>query len=243
MGISYNPRIITDGLVLCLDAANARSYPGTGTTWYDKVGGNNGTLTNGPTFDAGNGGSIVFDGSNDYTSLGLNLQNLLLATQQYSFVLWVYPTSDPADSGLVANYYGNAINSERNGFGVRRFTGGKIRNILSDSGGGNYMYADTASGSCPINTWSHVTATWGGEFTPSSFKIYINGQESQATSGSVGTVNSFNYSNLECTIGRVRFLSSYQYFGGNISNVSIYNRALTSEEVRQNFEATKGRYE
>jgi hypothetical protein len=242
MGCSSGPDIIEDGLVLCLDAASKRSYPGTGTTWTDLKGANNGTLTNGPTFDAGNGGSIVFDGGNDYTSLGLNLQNLLLATQQYSFVLWVYPTSNPTDSGIVANYHGNAVNSERHGFGIRRYGGGKIRNILSDSGGGNYIYADTASGSCPTGIWSHVTATWGGEFTASSFKIYINGQESQATSGVSGTVNSFNYSNLECTIGRVRFLSSYHYFGGNISNLSIYNRALTADEVRQNYLSTKERF-
>ena len=61
MGVTYNPKIATDGLVLCLDAANRRSYPGTGTTWSDLAESNNGTLTNGPTFDAGNGGSIVFD--------------------------------------------------------------------------------------------------------------------------------------------------------------------------------------
>ena len=63
----YGPRIVSNGLVLCLDAANKRSYPGTGTTWTDLSGNsNNGTLTNGPTFSAGNMGSILFDGTNDY---------------------------------------------------------------------------------------------------------------------------------------------------------------------------------
>ena len=67
MAFSYSPKIVTDGLVLYLDAENTRSYPGTGTTWSDlSRDGNNGTLTNGPTVDSGNGGSIVFDGSNDY---------------------------------------------------------------------------------------------------------------------------------------------------------------------------------
>ena len=65
MGVTYNNRIVTDGLVLCLDAASKRSYPGTGTVWTDLKGGNNGTLTNGPTFSSDNGGSIVFDASND----------------------------------------------------------------------------------------------------------------------------------------------------------------------------------
>ena len=67
MALAHSPRIITDGLVLCLDAGNTKSYPGSGTTWTDLSGnGNNGTLTNGPTYSSDNGGSIVFDGSNDY---------------------------------------------------------------------------------------------------------------------------------------------------------------------------------
>jgi hypothetical protein len=59
MGLGHSPRIVTDGLVLCLDAANARSYPGTGTTWTDRSGnGNDGTLINGPTFSDENGGVL-----------------------------------------------------------------------------------------------------------------------------------------------------------------------------------------
>ncbi len=71
MGISYNPRIVTDGLVLALDAANPKSYPGSGTTWTDlSGGGNTGTLTNGPTYSSSNSGSIVFDGGDDYVNCG-----------------------------------------------------------------------------------------------------------------------------------------------------------------------------
>jgi hypothetical protein len=67
MGISYNPRTITDGLVLCLDAGNSKSYPGSGTTWTDLSGrGNNGTLVNGVGYNSGNLGSLVFDGVDDY---------------------------------------------------------------------------------------------------------------------------------------------------------------------------------
>ena len=71
MGIQYNPSIITNGLVLALDAANTKSYPGSGTAWTDISGrGNTGTLTNGPTYSSANGGSIVFDGTNDYVNCG-----------------------------------------------------------------------------------------------------------------------------------------------------------------------------
>ena len=67
MGLSHSPQISLNGLVLCLDAANSKSYPGSGTTWTDlSGGGNNGTLTNGPTYSSGNLGSLVFDGTNDY---------------------------------------------------------------------------------------------------------------------------------------------------------------------------------
>ena len=68
------PNIVEDGLVLALDAGNTKSYPGSGTTWTDLSGkGNNGTLTNGPTFDSGNGGAIFFDGGNDYVTTGNTL--------------------------------------------------------------------------------------------------------------------------------------------------------------------------
>ena len=69
MSTKYSPKIVTDGLVLCLDAANSKSYPGSGTSWNDLSRNNNtGTLTNGPTYTSSFGGSSVFDGTNDYVS-------------------------------------------------------------------------------------------------------------------------------------------------------------------------------
>jgi len=90
----YGPKIVTSGLVLCLDAANKRSYPGTGTTWTDLSGNsNNGTLINGPTFNAGNQGGIVFDGTNDYISIGS--QNIVgTGTSPFSVELCIYNTKN-----------------------------------------------------------------------------------------------------------------------------------------------------
>ena len=70
MAFFHSPNIVTEGLVFCYDAGDQISYPGTGTTWTDIVGSSNGTLTNGPTFDTGNGGSLKFDGANDYVDTG-----------------------------------------------------------------------------------------------------------------------------------------------------------------------------
>jgi len=93
------PNISTSGLVLALDAANTKSYPGSGTTWTDMSGNNNnGTLTNGPTFNSANGGSIVFDGSNDFVTLG-NQSVLGFTNGIFSVEAWVYiPNSWTAGS-------------------------------------------------------------------------------------------------------------------------------------------------
>ena len=69
MSNNYGPKIVTDGLVLCLDAADQNSYPGSGNTWYDLSGnGNNGTLVNGVGYNSGNLGSLVFGGVDDYVN-------------------------------------------------------------------------------------------------------------------------------------------------------------------------------
>ena len=89
MGLSHSPRIVTDGLVFCVDAGDKMSYPGAGTTWTDlSKNRNNGTLINGPTFDSANGGSISLDGSNDYISVGSFNED---SSQDLSVMVWVYP--------------------------------------------------------------------------------------------------------------------------------------------------------
>ena len=75
MSTRYNARIVSDKLMLHLDAANPKSYIGSGTSWVDISGkGNNGTLTNGPTFSSDNLGSFVFDGTNDHVALNSSFQ-------------------------------------------------------------------------------------------------------------------------------------------------------------------------
>ena len=89
----YGPKIVTNGLVLALDAADKNSYSGTGTTWKDLSGNaNNGTLTNGPTFSQANGGSIVFDGTDDYVTTSF----ATTSGQAVSYCGWVYSTESTA---------------------------------------------------------------------------------------------------------------------------------------------------
>jgi hypothetical protein len=99
--ISYYGNIVKDGLILDLDAAKRDSYPGTGTTWNDISGNqNNGTLVNGPTFNSGNGGSIVFDGVNDYANLS-DPMSLRLETFNFTLSLWFLTVNTSSDGALI----------------------------------------------------------------------------------------------------------------------------------------------
>jgi hypothetical protein len=109
MGFYRGANVVTSGLVLALDAANTKSYPGSGTTWSDLSGnGNTGTLTNGPTFNSANGGSIAFDGIDDYTNLGLVTQ--LTNITNVSVNAWVYPVTS-STTVYVSRYFNTTLNN------------------------------------------------------------------------------------------------------------------------------------
>ena len=111
MALSHSPKIVTDGLVLCLDAGDGKSYSGSGTTWYDRSGnGNNGILVNGPTFDSNNRGAIVFDGVNDHVSIP-NSSSLQLSNNQ-SFTISYFVNLNRIDGAFMApvmkNWFGTS---------------------------------------------------------------------------------------------------------------------------------------
>jgi len=116
MAVGYNPRIVTDGLVLALDAGNTKSYPGSGTTWTDLSGnGNTGTLTNGPTFDSANGGSIVFDGTNDYVQVTGSI-----TVTSATFITWIKRDGNQTSwSGLIHSRNGNVVGLHFNNGGKK----------------------------------------------------------------------------------------------------------------------------
>ena len=220
MAYANGPKIVTDGLVLCLDAANSKSYPGTGTAWNDLSGnGNNGTLINGVGYNSNNGGSLVFDGVNDYADIS-NVLSLISALNYHSFSFW-FNASDlstdkiPFSSGLGGNYY---IQLRSSVFYVQ--IGSFFR---------------TYSFSTSINTWYNVSFVKSG--TNDAGNLYINSSLKSSYTGSIGNTPS-GLSGL--ILGRY-FTNAY-HFTGKISQVSIYNRALNPQEIQQNYNALKGRY-
>lgn len=225
MSFHYSPRIVQDGLVLYLDAANTKSYPTTGTTWTDlSRSGNNGTLTNGPTFNSGNGGSIVFDGVNDFTSVFSNT-NIPIGNQTYTISVWFNSTtfSSPSRGGFVG--WGNYGTQHQ----VTAFR-------LDGNGFLHYWWSnDQSSGALnmSVNRWYNAVALFNGTVR----QIWLNG--TLLVSSNASSHNVPYSTNL--TIGRTLNVSN-EYFSGRIGNVLIYNKGLTATEVLQNYNATKSRF-
>lgn len=230
MGISYNPSIVTDGLVLCLDAANRRSYPGAGTTWTDLSGnGNNGTLTNGPTFSAANGGNVVFDGSDDYVDCG---NNSSLSLNGMTISAWIKAQS------ATSNYRFIVGDESLNGapWNYRLYIKVSDGLLVYDMYNGSTIGSLTSTIAVNDNKWHYVCGT--RTVVNGAINLYIDAQLNKS-----GT-DSSNRSTLgnKVWVGRSPYSNGSYPFLGNISMAQIYNRALSPQEIRQNYNATKGRY-
>lgn len=220
----YGPRTITNGLILALDAADKNSYIGSGTSWYDISGyGNNGTLTNGPTFNTGNGGSIVFDGIDDYVSVpsNSNFNN----GNNITVEAWVLCTnwSSYTHPMIVAK----GINVEwilwkSNDVGAVGKLGWRA-NVT--------VYSTTT---LPNNTWCQCVGSIGSAGT----KVYLNGVL-EATN----LTTTFVSGNINVTLATGLVSGSpSNMLGANIAITRIYNVQLTDSQILQNYNATKTRF-
>ena len=240
MSLNHSPKIVTDGLVLCLDAASRKSYPGSGATWFDRSGnGNHGTLTNGPTFSSANGGSLVFDGTDDYVACS----GLSGSFSSFTVIVWFYPT-------VVINYKNvldcnNSYNGLTGNIGPRLEMNslgnlGFVYSNITSSNESYYSHEVKASGLTP-NNWHCASITYNGE-TNTSVTFY-NGLPTGLSRVTTGSVTGFIGVMNNITIGKgFNFFPVNRIFTGKISNVHIYRRSLTSQEILQNFNATRGRY-
>ena len=220
MAINAGPDIVEDGLVLCLDAANINSYPKTGTTWTDLKGGNNGTLINGPTFDAGNGGSIVFDGSDDRVDISTSFLDVA-ANQGLTISAWVKTTDS---SGAIFSYNSSGVSDfffrvESNALTLRWTTyAGKSFTTTTATGTSNIADGD----------WHFLVGT---RDSTGVFRVYVDGvlegtSSSSPQSGALSASGSSLCADL----------------ASNCSLFYSHVRELSADEIRQNYEATVGRY-
>jgi hypothetical protein len=226
--------IVTNGLILHLDAGNKTSYPGNGTNWYDlSVYKNDVVLYNGPTFNNEVKGSIILDGADDYVRSNQKLKGFYPEDSiltNISFCAWM-KTNNINNSG--GNFLFGFEDNPTWYFAVTREFGnapGKIQ--IYDAVRGWILSNNTLSN----NVWYNVVGT----FQPNSVSLYLNGSLDK-TDNTVGSSSSYSPNppaNL-LTIG-----SRYGAYrmNGQLSNLTMYNRALNSNEVTQNYNALKSRF-
>lgn len=211
--------IITANLVMHLDAGNTSSYPGSGTTWTDLSGnGNNGTLTNGPTYSSANSGSIVFDGTDDYVDIPDNAS--LNPTLNMTVSAWVNMTSFKSFNTI----FGKGTSS--GGFDFRIDSSTQLNLV-------KYTIIDQTStiSALSTNTWYNITAVQ----STTKVDYYVNGVFIVSFSNSSAYING----STSLKIGRSR---DNVYTAAKISQVSLYSRALSAAEILQNFYSLKDRY-
>lgn len=231
-----NPPIVTDGLMLYLDAANKQSYPGTGTVWNDLSGnGNDGTLVNGPTFANTNGGSLVFDGVNDYvTNIGtLSTFSFIQNTGIFTICAWVRLIDLSAPSYFLGNNDGTT--SYKGFYFGYQGNGGVLWLSITYGVGGQTTLDLQRTNFFLNNNWTFVTAVGNG----TTCQFYRNGQ-TFSTSRTFGAFSTGD-STRTLDLGRINNYNS-SYWEGNISQTQIYNRALSPQEITQNYNSTKSRF-
>ncbi len=219
--------VVKEGLVVHLDAGNSASYPGNGTAWIDLTGsGNNGTLTNGPAFNSSNNGSILLDGSNDFVNHGTTLPDF---TTQMSITFWGRITGTPSDGILVTK--GENDGSQTSNFGFQ-ITGSSALRFYAKASGQSYTTRDSNSG-----IRDNSIANYAVTFNSGTVNFYKN--------GALHSSHAFGLSTLPASTGPL-YLGSlkgyFAYYPGNIYSVQIYNRALSTTEIQQNYNAARGRY-
>jgi hypothetical protein len=237
--ISYYGNIVKDGLVLDLDAAKRDSYPGTGTAWNDISGqGYTGTLTNGPTFNPDNGGSIVFDGVDDYVEFGDVLD---LGTNSLTVNHWVN-LSVANTSQIFMSKALAGVQNYRFSTGIGYPVANRLYAFMQGNTGIDiFPYGSTV---LTTNTWFMATYVFN---RTSSIQIYYNGvQETLTGTATISQWDGLNFQSINpFRIGT--------YTAGNNTGITfpmngrmglthMYFRALSSSEVLQNYNATKGRY-
>lgn len=220
MGFYDGPTIVTNGLVVLLNAADKNSYPGSGTVWTDLSGNNyTGTLVNSPTFNSNNGGSIVFNGTSHY----ITLSNTAFGTNPFSVDMWIKPNVSQATNSTL--------------IGVGTAPGATNWQICFQSNILVMVANATAVGTTTYtanDVWTNFTMVRESTGTNGS-KFYINGVLNVSFTMADNFTDTAGYRMGINRAGTV-------YYTGNIANAQIYNRALSATEVLQNYNSQKSRF-
>ena len=238
-----DPNLVTDALILQYDFSNHNSYPGRGDTIYDMVGGQNGTLYNSPTYSTDKGGYLSLSGSDDYIQVPNG--STIRWDQPHSIEFWVYPlgTGDSAQDLFEADYNDNiSIQFDKGDYSAK----GRIEAFIENAAaGGDALRA--YNNWFKEKEWHHLVVTRTSQLAT----VYVDGKldDGTADSGLNSQANSTvvsppdtNYSG-NVFIGRFISTAGTENFDGYVALFSLYQKALSKDEVLQNYNAWKGRYQ
>jgi hypothetical protein len=241
MAFRYSPKIVTDGLVLYLDAANTKSYVSGSTTWSDiSRGGNNGTLVNGPTYSSANGGYITCDGINDYIEV-LDNSSLDFGSGSFTVEYWFRKLSTTTGFDNIwgpnkwrvgspgTNEWALTIGNGSVGTGNNYSFGVEVGTTIYGTGESSEVLS--------LNVWYQLIGIREG----GTFKTYLNGILKQNVSPP-GFTTSSSINNLGRNLRINNSTADVLYTAADNSILRIYNRALSATEVLQNYNATKSRF-
>lgn len=220
MAVAYNPKIVTDGLALCLDASNPKSYPGTGNTWFDLSGNNNHCVWDSlPTYNATH---FTFNGTSNFGTITNNF-SLNFANEQTLIIIMRHSHTDLRRNPWDQAYGGYGTWTHEYGVNINQYFG--------DAGTNATPYVGLTSPTTERNVWNVMCSTRNTV----EQKWYKNGSLASTTAHSYGT--------LTTTTANIRIGRGYAgYWTGDMAIVLAYTRALTAIEVNQNFNATRGRF-
>jgi len=230
--MNFNPKIVTDGLILCLDAADKKSYSGSGTTWYDRSGDNdNATLAGGVGFSSNNGGALTFDGVDDKTSTAMD-----------AFDLYCFEVAIKYGTQAHATWVGIDIGS--NSF--NGITHGSWTGTMDDETIAWFGYAsDNPSGSAGTyikdtisEGWHILTFNWNG----TGYDIWLDGTKRTTYARGGGSGASGLFEGVTEIYGAWNAGWTTAFMEGEIGFMRAYNNSLTDQQVLQNFNAMRGRF-
>ena len=237
MGSVYGPNMVTDGLIMMLDAGNVNSYPGSGTTWYDLVSSNYGSMSLGPTFSSANGGIIDFDGSDD----SVHMNEGVYSASAMTIAAWINMDVVPASQthGYPCILSKRDVGTGRSYFLAFQKSISKLYWEIKNSSGAYFIMYSTKT-NWTASTWYYVVTSYHA--SSGIAKMYIDGVEDAGTFSPAQpwSLDPIPTTTSNTVVGATH--ASYYEFNGKIALVSFYSDILTAAEVLQNYNAHKSRF-
>jgi hypothetical protein len=227
MAIISNPSLVMSGLILALDAANTKSYPGSGTTWTDiSANGRVGTLTNGPTYNSANSGSITFTAASSNSVLLTGST----AVSQATFTVWLRRNGSQNDYAGILFTRGGVSSSIS---GLSFFS--TVNNLGYNWNNAVAAFSFNSGLTVPDGVWCMAALS----LTSTAATLYLC-----QSSGTTSATNTLAHSSTTFDGLKLGWdgTASSRYMNGSIASAHLYNRALSASEIQQNFNALRGRF-